>query len=80
MNAEEELKAETAKWFEKARKAANRADAKNKKGEEMLANIQAYLNDSIHFSSNGKAVQAFEAVVWAWALLEMGREFGVLEF
>ncbi|NOQ38217.1 DUF357 domain-containing protein, partial [archaeon] len=42
-------------------------------------NIKAYISDTQHFIDKGDLVRAFEAVVWAWAWLEIGKDVGVLE-
>jgi hypothetical protein len=43
----------------------------------MLRNIRAYRNDSKHFLERGDLIKSFECLIWAWAILELGRE---LEF
>lgn len=47
-------------------------------GERFLSNIRAYLSDSCHFAEKGDLIRAFEAVVWAWAWIEIGLEVGIL--
>ncbi|MGB3943369.1 MAG: DUF357 domain-containing protein, partial [Methanothrix sp.] len=36
------------------------------------------LSDSRHFSEKGDPIRAFEAVIWAWAWIEIGLEVGIL--
>ncbi len=40
----------------------------------MLQNIKAYREDSRHFFKRGDLVKSFECLIWAWALLESGKE------
>jgi len=47
-------------------------------GERYLANIAAYLSDSRYFLGKGDLIRAFEAVVWAWAWIEIGEDAGFL--
>ena len=44
----------------------------------MLANINAYVKDSAHFAEQGDLVRSFEAIVWAWAWLEIGTDLKFL--
>jgi len=52
--------------------------AVNRKGEEFLRNINAYISDSEYFLEKRDLVRAFECVVWAWAWLEIGLDIGIL--
>jgi hypothetical protein len=52
---------------------------KDEKGQEMLTNMKAYISDSKHFLKNGNEVKSFEAIVWAWAILEICEDLGVFE-
>lgn len=48
---------------------------------QMLENIEAYISDSHYFQFDQKdLVLAFEAIVWAWAWLEIGRELGIFSY
>ncbi|NOQ38353.1 DUF357 domain-containing protein, partial [archaeon] len=78
MGVEDELKAETLKWLDKCGKEVVKVKASGSKGEEFLVNIKAYISDTQHFIDKGDLVRAFEAVVWAWAWLEIGKDVGVL--
>jgi hypothetical protein len=77
MHTDEKLKAETLRWLATLEKLKIRA--RNKKGEELLANINAYIKDSHHFLRNNDLIRAFEACIWAWALAQMGKDFKALE-
>ncbi len=75
----ESLKKEAEKQFLKAIELRKKTTSKNKKGENMLQNIDAYLSDYKYFLVENKPIEAFEAVVWAWAWLEIGEENKFLE-
>ncbi len=64
------LRAETLKWLERAEDlfAVISGD------EHFLENVSAYIQDSNYFLENGDLIRAFEAVVWAWAWMEIGLE------
>ena len=70
MSLEVNLAAETRKWLVKAEDLFA-----NVSGEEhFLENISAYIRDSHYFLENGDLIRAFEAVIWAWAWMEIGLE------
>jgi len=75
MSLEDMLLEETKKWLVRAEDlfAAIRGD------EHFQENISAYIQDSRYFMQNGDLIRAFEAVVWAWAWMEIGLEQGLLE-
>lgn len=79
MGVDEQLKAETLKWLGKCGEEVVKVKASDPKGEEFLVNIKAYVSDTGHFLDKGDLVRAFEAIVWAWAWLEIGKDVGVLE-
>jgi len=70
-----DLRAETEKWLVRAdeRLSGCRGD------ESFLSNIKAYISDSRYFLEKGDLIRAFEAVIWAWAWLEIGEELGRIE-
>ncbi|HOT06581.1 MAG: hypothetical protein A4E45_02062 [Methanosaeta sp. PtaB.Bin039] len=70
----EELLAETEKWRRRAQERAALA-----KGDpKFMENVLAYIDDSGYFLERGDLVRAFEAVIWAWAWLEIGERQGIL--
>jgi hypothetical protein len=77
-NIETDLKRETAKWTKRIEKEIKKAKAKNKKGEALLENIRAYIDDSKYFTKKGDPIRAFEAIIWGWSWLEILRELDVL--
>lgn len=78
MNVDEQLKSETSKWTDKCKVAISEVNSVGKKGEEFLVNIKAYISDTQHFIDESDMVRAFEAIIWAWAWLEIGTDIGVL--
>lgn len=78
MTLEAELAGEIKKWSNKLDKALSMTASLDRRGEDLLENIRAYREDSKHFLGRD-LVKSFECLVWAWALLEMGREFGHLK-
>lgn len=74
-DVEADLKNETLKWLEKAEYLYSKVSPKDNRFAE---NIAAYLSDSRHFLNNGDLIRAFEAVIWAWAWMEIGQEIGIL--
>lgn len=74
-DVEADLKSETLKWLEKAEHLYSKVSPKDSPFAE---NIAAYLSDSRHFLNNGDLIRAFEAVIWAWAWMEIGQEIGIL--
>ena len=74
MSLEVNLATETRKWLVKAEDLFA-----NVSGEEhFLENISAYIRDSHYFLENGDLIRAFEAVIWAWAWMEIGLEREIL--
>ncbi len=73
MKVEEELRTETVKWLERIEVLKFSGDRR------FVDNVRAYIHDSRYFLEKGDLVRAFECVVWAWAWLEIGQEFGFLE-
>jgi hypothetical protein len=74
MSLEEELQGETLKWQERAESLFGEISG----DRHFCGNISAYLQDSQYFLDNEDLVRAFEAVVWAWAWMEIGLELGLL--
>ncbi|MBU4245424.1 MAG: DUF357 domain-containing protein [Nanoarchaeota archaeon] len=79
MSTETQLIAETKKWLKKAEAEFKKTKPKGTKGTDFAKNIAAYLNDTKYFSKKKDYVRAFEAVIWAWAWIEIGRETKILE-
>lgn len=74
-NLETDLREETLKWLGKAEDLFSDISG----NERFLENISAYISDSRYFLEKGDLIRAFEAVIWAWAWMEIGIETGDLE-
>ena len=68
---------EITKWLEKLEPMLDQIEVDGSKGEAMLQNMRAYVDDSRHFLENGKLVKSFEAMVWAWAIMELCQELEI---
>jgi hypothetical protein len=77
-STESRLLAEIRKWSDRMERELRDVETSGTRGKEFLANIKAYMKDSGHFLEQGDLVRSFEAVIWAWAWLEIGRELGFL--
>ncbi len=77
-NLEKNLKEEIKKWMSRLEKNIDDAKALNQKGVEFLTNIKAYQSDSLHFYKKEDLIRSFEALIWAWAYIEIGRDVGIL--
>jgi len=78
MSVEVELTGEIKKWSKKLDGSLSSAHALDNRGTKMLENIRAYRKDSNHFLEQGDLIKSFECLVWAWAVLELGKEMGHL--
>jgi hypothetical protein len=78
MSVEAELIKEIEKWSKKLDDSLLDVHALDNRGTKMLENVHAYRKDSNHFSERGNLVKSFECLIWAWALLEVGKELGHL--
>lgn len=78
MGLEDELRAEIEKWSRRLDEAFAGIRPLGERGGKMLENIRAYREDSDHFSRQGDLIRSFECLIWAWAILEIGRELGQL--
>jgi hypothetical protein len=72
---EEDLRAETQKWLKRAEELFCRVSG----DQHILENVCAYIRDSHYFLEKGDLIRAFEAVVWAWAWMEIGLEKKLLQ-
>ncbi len=72
------LRLEIEKWSGRIAKELKGTGASGEKGREFMTNIKAYVSDSGHFLSAGDMVRSFEAIIWAWSWLEIGKDLGLL--
>lgn len=71
---EEDLRSETVKWQKKAQDLFE-----NISGDaSFLDNVSAYIRDCQFFLDKGDLIRAFEAIIWAWAWMEIGLDKGLL--
>jgi hypothetical protein len=77
MDAQDSLISETQKWLKKIESI--KIKPKTDKGKEYKTNIEAYISDSKHFLGKKDYVRAFEAVIWAWAFLEISKDLKLIE-
>jgi hypothetical protein len=75
------LEAEARKWLERLEKKRGsvRALADAKGAKPAMENMDAYIRDCRHWLSKGDFVLAFEAVVYAWGILETLERTGFVE-
>ena len=78
MGLEEDLRIETEKWLLRAQEAMETVSARGEDGERFSANVEAYISDSLYFLEKGDLIRAFEAVIWAWAWIEIGQYVEIL--
>lgn len=79
MSVEASLVAEIEKWSKKLDDSLLGVSPSGEKGAKMLQNIRAYREDSRHFFGRGDLVKSFECLIWAWAILEVGKELEFLK-
>jgi len=46
--------------------------------KELLKNLDAYISDTRHFLDKNDSIRAFEAVVYAWGILETLEHAGII--
>lgn len=78
------LKKETEKWLIRLQKERplvriTASGPLEKKSREALRNMDAYIKDTSHFLEKGDFIRAFEAVVWAWGILETLESMHLIE-
>ena len=77
MAVEEDLRKETEKWLNKIKTERKKIVACSK--EDFLKNIDAYISDSEHFLQSNDLIRAFEAVTYAWGILETLRNLEIIK-
>ncbi|MCD6477422.1 MAG: DUF357 domain-containing protein [Candidatus Aenigmarchaeota archaeon] len=75
---EDNLREEIKKWSQRLDNSLKITVAQSPKGVEFLTNIKAYQSDSLHFLKKNDLIRAYEALIWAWAYLEIGKQIGIL--
>jgi hypothetical protein len=69
---QEKLEEETKKWLEKLN---DRIEGKDDSVEQM-ENVLAYRDDTKHFLKEEDYIRAWEAVIYAWGILETLERLG----
>jgi len=75
---EDNLREEIKKWSKRLDNSLKNTVATGQNGVEFLTNIKAYQSDSLHFLNKKDLIRAYEALIWAWAYLEIGKQIGIL--
>ncbi len=73
---EQKLRDETKKWLFKLEGLKFKPISKD--GEDIMRNIDAYIKDAKYFLDNNMLIEAFEAVIWAWAWFEIGTRMNII--
>ena len=69
---QEKLEEETKKWLEKLNDRIKDRD----KSVEQMENVLAYRDDTTHFLEEEDYIRAWEAVIYAWGILETLERLG----
>jgi len=78
LSLEMDLRGETEKWLRRAEAALENISPSKIEGDRFCTNIAAYISDCRYFLDQGDLIRAFEAVIWAWAWIEIGLDEGIL--
>lgn len=75
----DELLDEIEKWMEKLDDRIPKLEPAEPEGERLMANVKSYRSDSEHFLEEDELIESYEALIWAWAFLEIGEDLGHLK-
>ena len=73
------LREETEKWLLRIKEKRKTVFPKDERAHDFLKNIDAYISDSQHFLDKGDFMRGFEAVIWAWAILDTLEKLEIVE-
>ena len=76
---EDQLRLETDKWLERAKDERKEIRLADETRKDFLRNIDAYISDCEHFLKENKLILAFEAIIWAWSWISIGKELGIFK-
>ncbi len=76
---EQKLHSETEKWLNKIKDKRKLIMLNDNTRVDYLKNIDAYISDSHHFLAKDDLIHSFEAVIWSWAMLELGLQLNILK-
>lgn len=78
-STKQELGKETMKWLNRIEEhIIELTDKNNREHQRMLKNIHAYIADSKHFMKKGDMIRSFEAVIWAWAWMDISEQLKII--
>ncbi len=72
---QEQLEQETKKWLDRLEERIERRDS----SVEQMENVLAYRDDTYHFLDEKDFIRAWEAVIYAWGILETLERLGKFE-
>lgn len=75
---EARLKYEIDKWMRRLEEKREKITAKGK-GKGQLTLADDYISDSKHFLSESQLIESFEALVYAWAIIETLERLNLVE-
>ncbi|HIH36940.1 MAG TPA: DUF357 domain-containing protein [Methanocellales archaeon] len=75
---ESKLSEEIEKWTCKLDEVLPTTKPRDDEGKSLIEDIQAYRKDSGYFLEKRDLIKSFECLIWAWALLEIGKRFEYL--
>ncbi len=82
-DVESKLESETKKWLDRIEEEVKNikiiGNVEKEKIDSVIENINAYISDCRHFLDKRDFINAFEAVVYAWAILETCQRLGIIE-
>jgi hypothetical protein len=77
------LESETVKWLTKIEDQVSQmgvtGEFDKKKLDTVIENIHAYIKDCKHFMEKRDLINAFEAVIYAWGILETCQHLGLID-
>ena len=76
---EQELRNETEKWLKRIKNEREEIRLVDEKRKDFLKNIDAYISDCEYFLKENKLILSFEAVIWAWSWISIGKELGIFK-
>jgi hypothetical protein len=74
---EANLRKEIDIWLPRVEKEFHKI--KTQRDPDFLKNIEAYIKDTHYFLEKKDPIKAFEAVIWAWAWLEIGKQKNIIK-
>lgn len=79
IDTEAELIAQTKKWLEKAKKELQNVELKDEAHADSFRNMKNYIKDCSYFMEKNDWVRAFEAVIYAYGILDTLKRLGIVE-